>query len=727
MPEISVIMPVYNTDSYLVKSIESVLNQTYTDFELIIVNDGSTDNSLEIISQYAAKDNRIKVITQSNQGQSVARNRALKEVKGNYIAFIDSDDFISSEFLNILHKTAKETKAEVVGCDYLKVRNKDEKLPIFNTSKLSYKLHTEPLNAIMRHIPYSSVIWNKLYKTSILKGRYFIEGIYFEDWPWVVALFADIKSYAEVPCKLYGYNVYGVSTIRSTFTKKKIDDYETGIRFVYDLFCQDKYKQNWRLVQKTRIAASIKMMVNKTYHENKQSQKLQAYLFQRISQMHKEKIFCYRDLELKVLVRLGKMKINKIIKKNISITDTPRHKIIKFFGISFKKRQVKGRRGAEYYWLKEIAKKQRKYPKDSYLLFDSLHDASTELIDAYTLFRYMRSIGLKAYYVIWKKNPLYQKLEKENDLENVIVLNFPTNTHPNEMAKKIQDILVRTKIVITAFSAYSGTMNGFFKRNKYMKYVFIQHGVIFLKESILYNKYLMPGKFDKILTSSKIEYDILRKYNIPAEELLISGLPRWDLLSSSQTTKEKSILLMLTWRRLKPEVFEKSLYYQNLVKLLKNKRLQNCLVQNHVTLYFAPHHHLRFSTSNEWHFEESNVEIIDSCAISQYVKKCSALITDFSSIAFDFMFQHKPVLFYVLDKGDMLPHHYDREDIERFEEKRKILPYVYFDEEKAVNAIIKIINNNFAIDNKTARVYDRFFAVKENICENLAKQLEAMK
>jgi len=311
MPEISVIMPVYNTASYLAQSIESVLNQTYSDFELIIVDDGSTDDSLKIINSYAAKDKRIKVITQENQGQSVARNRALKEAKGKYITFIDSDDFYAKNFLGQMHYAQKKTNADVVGCDFLKVRSKKDKLSAVNTVKPEYKISTFPLQTIMKHIPYSSVIWNKLYKASVIKNRYFIEGIYFEDWPWVAALFADITSYAEIPYKLYGYNVYGESTIRSTFTKKKIDDYEKGIRFVYNLFQRNEYLQNWRLVQKTRIAASIKMMINKTYHEGNEYTELRKHLLNKLQVLHQEKLFYYRDLQLKVLIRLVKILLKK--------------------------------------------------------------------------------------------------------------------------------------------------------------------------------------------------------------------------------------------------------------------------------------------------------------------------------------------------------------------------------------------------------------------------------
>ena len=104
MVKISVILPVYNGSKYIKKSIESVLNQTFHDFELIIVNDGSCDNTLDIITSF--NDKRIKIINQSNQGPGGARNNALKIAKGNYIMFLDSDDWYSTDALEIAYENA---------------------------------------------------------------------------------------------------------------------------------------------------------------------------------------------------------------------------------------------------------------------------------------------------------------------------------------------------------------------------------------------------------------------------------------------------------------------------------------------------------------------------------------------------------------------------------------------------------------------------------------------
>ena len=117
--EISVIIPVYNAELYLEAMLESVLRQTFRDFELIIINDGSTDDSQKIIDRYRRKDARIKAFKQENQGQSVARNNALQYVNGKYIAFLDADDIISEDYLERLYEATEGWK-DISLCSYQK-------------------------------------------------------------------------------------------------------------------------------------------------------------------------------------------------------------------------------------------------------------------------------------------------------------------------------------------------------------------------------------------------------------------------------------------------------------------------------------------------------------------------------------------------------------------------------------------------------------------------------
>ena len=117
MPLISVIVPVYNVEKYLNRCVDSILAQTFTDFELILVDDGSPDNCGKICDEFAKKDNRITVLHQENSGQAVARNNALNIAKGSYIAFVDSDDFINRKYLEILLEALIKSESDISICD----------------------------------------------------------------------------------------------------------------------------------------------------------------------------------------------------------------------------------------------------------------------------------------------------------------------------------------------------------------------------------------------------------------------------------------------------------------------------------------------------------------------------------------------------------------------------------------------------------------------------------
>ena len=113
MTKVSIIVPVYNVEKYLKRCLDSLVNQTLKDIEIICVNDGSTDGSLAILNEYVRNDDRIVVINQENSGQSVARNRGIDVAKGEYLGFVDSDDWVSEDYFERLHNSAIQNNAEI--------------------------------------------------------------------------------------------------------------------------------------------------------------------------------------------------------------------------------------------------------------------------------------------------------------------------------------------------------------------------------------------------------------------------------------------------------------------------------------------------------------------------------------------------------------------------------------------------------------------------------------
>ena len=177
---ISVMVPVYNVAPYITNCLESLIHQTYTNLEIILVDDGSTDNSLEICQEYAKKDKRIKVIHKENGGLSTARNAGLDVATGDYYSFVDSDDYISTRFYEIMLKIALEHSADIVECDYNKIpfedvtpENRDSfldikenrQVSIINNEQALLELFSDDLHLYIKTV----VSWSKLYKKGAKK------------------------------------------------------------------------------------------------------------------------------------------------------------------------------------------------------------------------------------------------------------------------------------------------------------------------------------------------------------------------------------------------------------------------------------------------------------------------------------------------------------------------------------------------------------------------------
>jgi len=174
MFKVSVIIPVYNTEKYLRKCIDSVKNQTFTDIEVLLIDDGSTDNSPAICDEYAASDSRIKVIHQQNGGRSAARNTGLDNASGDFILFVDSDDYITETTVSILIETHKKTCADIIIFNFFGKLHKPFEWPEGLCSG------TEAAERVFRHISYVSPC-TRFCDRKIYDNIRFPEGLNFED------------------------------------------------------------------------------------------------------------------------------------------------------------------------------------------------------------------------------------------------------------------------------------------------------------------------------------------------------------------------------------------------------------------------------------------------------------------------------------------------------------------------------------------------------------------
>lgn len=226
--KISVIIPVYNVEKYIRRCLDSVVNQTYSNLDIILVNDGTPDNSGEILEEYAKKDDRIRVFHNDNMGLSGARNFGIEKIKGEYIAFIDSDDFIELTYFEKLYKTLKENDADISVCGFkLYFENKTKNTK--NKNILPYKTRIlEKEEAIKNIFSYSSkaiaftVAWASLAKKELFDGiRYPLNQI-LEDVSTTYKLYLKASKIAYYNEPLYYYVQRNGSILNSPFTLKKI-------------------------------------------------------------------------------------------------------------------------------------------------------------------------------------------------------------------------------------------------------------------------------------------------------------------------------------------------------------------------------------------------------------------------------------------------------------------------------------------------------------------------
>ncbi|REE25797.1 glycosyl transferase family 2 [Winogradskyella pacifica] len=213
--KISVIVPVYKVETYLHRCVDSLINQTHKNLEIILINDGSPDSSGEICDRYATKDNRIIVIHKKNEGSSCARNAGLDIVTGDYIAFVDSDDYINELMLETMLNKLLEHNLDVIE---IKPKSKNNLSSADNNFEIQGK--NSALKRIIKNTTFS--VWCRLYKRDIVNDLRFIPKIIHQDVFYTIDVLNRINKIGYLNSKLYNYNTDNVSIIRSKYTLEKI-------------------------------------------------------------------------------------------------------------------------------------------------------------------------------------------------------------------------------------------------------------------------------------------------------------------------------------------------------------------------------------------------------------------------------------------------------------------------------------------------------------------------
>ncbi|MFQ6695819.1 MAG: glycosyltransferase family 2 protein [Alphaproteobacteria bacterium] len=263
-PKISIIIPMWGVEKYLSRCLDSVQNQTFKDWQAICVDDGSPDKSGEIAESYAKKDKRFVVVHKKNGGLSDARNFGMNYADGDYIMYLDSDDFIHPQTMEIAYKAITENKSDIASFSYdrfyrpqLMVRHflhmdTDNVVPFgikkrYNLDKLKtktvddiFELATErthnKTNPNRKWLIKHCQVWKNIYKKSLIEDTPFIKGILFEDFPWWSAVMLKNPRVTVVPLPLYYYIPNFGGIVLSTKQLKIMKSLCTGIKSAYKLY-----------------------------------------------------------------------------------------------------------------------------------------------------------------------------------------------------------------------------------------------------------------------------------------------------------------------------------------------------------------------------------------------------------------------------------------------------------------------------------------------------------
>ncbi len=307
MTDISIIVPIYNAEKYLSKCINSLINQTKKEIEIILINDGSTDRSEEIINNY--RDERIKYFKNENQGIGKTRNFGIEKATGKYLMFVDSDDYLKEDACEILFKKAEKEKLDLVICNYYKVDEETDKKEIIEIKEFKNTKLKDNKELLLN---VNLAPWNKLYKRDLIKKNKikFVENLKYEDAPFVVETMDKAKRIGQVTEALNYYVIHKNS--ETTIRDRKVFDIIEIVDKIRKYF--SKRKDYTEIINKL----SVRILTNYTIQQRmQQDKKIAKEFINQAFQYMQENIPDYKDN--KYYENRGFLR--RTIEKNKLITD----------------------------------------------------------------------------------------------------------------------------------------------------------------------------------------------------------------------------------------------------------------------------------------------------------------------------------------------------------------------------------------------------------------------
>lgn len=305
--EISLVIAVYNGEKYLKTCLDSVKAQTFTDFEVICVNDGSTDNSLQILEEYSQNDSRVKIINKKNEGCSVARNVGIRWSQGNFLTFLDQDDLLHPQAFEMLHYMIEKYRADVASFTYQDVPDNFvlSQPQTYNVSDLKEHLINYPFKYFFKNKKGSSVVvWTRLYRKSSVGDLCFPQGIQpAEDTIYTLMVLNRIKKLVTTKLPLLYYRNSSISVMNMGITGKYVKSHLDAGCKLYDYFItnhrlsanDEKIMKYYitRILYKTTISQPMRFIRN-----TDDFNKISGSYHNRICQLYQKKVFEPHRLKL---------------------------------------------------------------------------------------------------------------------------------------------------------------------------------------------------------------------------------------------------------------------------------------------------------------------------------------------------------------------------------------------------------------------------------------------
>lgn len=762
--DLSVIIPLYNTKEFISDCIDSVLNQKLKNLEIIVVDDGSTDGSLDVARMYSENFSNIKVFTQERKRQGAARNLGLKQARGEYVAFLDSDDLVPSDAYSSMVDTARDSSSDmVIGIlqSFKGLRtwfglavHRDEFVRVIEKTSISEMptllSNTSACNCIIKR---SLIVEN---------GLFFPEKSSGEDLGFIVRAYLVSKAITVLPKVVYKYRAReGSRTARidPSFFQDRVSTVLDLEKYFFDKGVANLYLFLLKLEVEKLVRNRLRRVVLECSYD------VQVNIFDIIldivSKLSDNDILYSNQFSLTTQIRLIMLKNREydsliayeipskfrryedlvLSEQTKSLLFLPISKLYRMQGSKFKfVRKVAKYRGMSR--LISLCKGIRKIFNLKFLnvikdirykivqiLSSCLNvdkkDASVWLIDervgasaednSYFFFEYLRRVHpeIPVYYVI-KKDSLQRKFVDK--IGNVVTQNSWEHLR----------LLLKARVLISndSFRGLVYQYESFCSLLRHTHNVFLQHGVTGNKITS-YTKKNHPY-FSQYVVANERERGIIKNYyGFNDDEVTLTGFARFDNLSPRRSKKlSRKILVAPTWRKWlnNDSNILSSKYFSCWNEIITSPVLRDVLERYDATLYFRPHFRI-MPFIDQFESGSSRIVLVRDLDEPLYrlIKDADLAITDYSSVMYDFFYQEKPVVAYMFDRYE-------------WERMPPGPPHLTYEKEWALDIVYNSSNvfsevedyakNNFQMrPNHICRLDSLFSYRDSNNCERIYKSI----